>query len=210
MRQGLTTVAHDVFVTLDRLAGEAVAGGPRFELDRRALMRSIGGINAEEASGLFATKGTQDPGIDEAIRQRIINEAMSIVPQIRTCSEDHMRYVMRSLEVLDHFVTMAAGLPGRKSVLYVADGLPVRPGEAIFRVLREALRSDPDLVGRVSPMIEAGRYDASDRLEKLVARANASRVTLYAFDAAPFAAANRGSAETAASAGGNFATWDDS
>ena len=82
-----------------------------------------------------------------------------------------------SIDALGQMVSSLAGLPGRKAVLYVSDGLPLRAAEDIFAAMADRFE-DPSLVA------EAITYDASRRFAELAARANANQVTFYTINAA--------------------------
>jgi VWFA-related protein len=70
--------------------------------------------------------------------------------------------VMALLEMLGHVVDSLAGLEGRKAVLFVSDGFPVRPGDG--PVFRNSVQS---------------RYDVYDDLAELTRRANGNRVVFH-------------------------------
>ena len=81
-----------------------------------------------------------------------------------------------TLDALRDQVENLAGLPGRKAVLYVSDGLAMRPGEDAFHALNDKFNDS-------SVLLDAHRYDLSRRLQSLIAMANANRVTFYTVDA---------------------------
>ena len=93
----------------------------------------------------------------------------------------HAREIANDLEftvdALKEMVENLAGLPGRKAILYLSDGLAMRPGEDLFYALQERWEDSRYL-------LEAQSFDASRRFQELTARANAHRVTFYAVDAA--------------------------
>jgi VWFA-related protein len=70
--------------------------------------------------------------------------------------------VMALLEMLGHVVDSLAGLEGRKAILFVSDGFPVRPGDD--PVFRNTVQS---------------RYDVYDDLADLTRRANGNRVVFH-------------------------------
>jgi len=73
------------------------------------------------------------------------------------------------------------GIPGRKSLLYVSEGLEQRPGIHLYdqlgTICPEALRKDASAI--YAPMQE---FETSGALREATARANAARVTLYPLD----------------------------
>lgn len=81
-----------------------------------------------------------------------------------------------TLDALRDQVETLSGLPGRKAILYVSDGLSMRAGEDAFHALNDKFTES-------SVLLDAHRYDMSRRFQSLIAQANASRVTFYTVDA---------------------------
>ena len=220
IRQGFTSVPHEIFVALDELE-KTRAASPRFEMDRREIIRAIERVNVEEGSGLFATKSavlSLDEGdnptnaqvrTQKQLTADAIAEAQPILGQIRGYSEQRYQHTLQTLRVLRQLTDTAAGLPGRKSVLYVSDGLPLRPGQALFEAYTRRFQYLAGYGGNLHPEMEAIRDDATAAFDKLVEHANASRVTFYTLDASPSRAFERASAATGDHSGGNFADWSD-
>jgi VWFA-related protein len=83
-----------------------------------------------------------------------------------------------------------AGVPGRKAVLYVSEGLQMRSGEDIFWALDERYRGGDNTQAGVggadcsNAIMESFHYDASRRLTDIANAASANRVTIYTIDAA--------------------------
>jgi VWFA-related protein len=84
-----------------------------------------------------------------------------------------------TIDALTEIVDSLAGLPGRKAILYVSDGLPMRAAEDIFHAMDEQFRDSADNV-----LMDGLRYDLSRQFQKLTTRANAHRVTFYTLEAA--------------------------
>jgi VWFA-related protein len=183
------------------LDGIDASAQPRFDAERRQIMRLIEDVNVEAGSGIFGVAGA-NVGV-------IQGQAQALLPQIRAYSEERLQYVRETLGILNQFISMAAGMPGRKSVLYVSDGLSLRPGEALYEGFARRFQLLGDIGANTSADFEASRDDASADFRELVTRANTSGVTFYTIDASPTAAMVRGSAETGSSAGGNFGAWRD-
>lgn len=100
--------------------------------------------------------------------------------RIREYAEVETSYVAASLGALETVVGWLAGLPGRKAVLYVSDGLPAVPGEDLF-IWAEA-RSGHRAGRRISGM-NAGSYDASELFRRVTSKASRNRVTIYPIEA---------------------------
>ncbi len=194
----------DLEATLDAIDGleKQASAQPRFDAQRRTIMRLIEDVNVEAGSGLFGVTSGDSAAVIEG-------QARALLPQIRAYSEERLQYVRETIAVLDQFVTMAGGMPGRKAVLYVSDGLPLRPGEALYEGFARRFQLLGSIGANTSPEFESARDDASADFRDLVTRANTSGVTFYAIDASPSAPIVRGSAESVGSAGGNFGSWKD-
>ncbi len=82
-----------------------------------------------------------------------------------------------SIDAMREIVNSLAGLPGRKAILYVSDGVPMIAGEDIFHAVQQKYSSS----GAMTRVLD---YDASRRFEELAATANANRVSFYTLDAA--------------------------
>jgi VWFA-related protein len=97
-----------------------------------------------------------------------------------------------TLDGLRSAVDQLAGVPGRKALLYVSEGLPMRAGEDVFWAIDERFR-EGDQSGSSSAaggsscsnaVMETFHYDASRRLTDIANVASANRVTFYTIDAA--------------------------
>ena len=82
-----------------------------------------------------------------------------------------------SLGALKEFVDHLAGLPGRKAIVYVSDGLPMVPGQEAFEAVQQKF-------GHGGYMNDAFNYDSSRRFTELTHAANSNRVSFYTIDAA--------------------------
>lgn len=117
---------------------------------------------------------------------REINDAQSyaqVAGRVRSYAQSTQNDLEFTLSALKDFVSSLAGLPGRKALLYVSDGLQMRPGEDMYYVLQEKFREQVSL-------LETQEFDQSRRFQELAAEANANRVTFYTIDAAGLRAAS--------------------
>ncbi len=217
VHQAFTSVPHEIFVALDEVQ-KANTVGPRFDSDYRQIVRAIEDVNVEAGSGVFATKGPAglngggtDPSLDDQkrITARTIAEARPIMTQIRAYSAERYQHTLQTLRVLRQLTDIAAGLPGRKSVVYVSDGLPMRPGEGLLEAAKLRFEALAGFGANLRTAMIALNDDATPAFEDLVEHANASRVTIHTLDAAPSRDVSRGSAASGGYSGGNFASWND-
>jgi VWFA-related protein len=91
---------------------------------------------------------------------------------------DHLRQVINSL----------SGLPGKKGIVYISNGLPLIPGMGLFHELNRVTQNSTFL----TRMYE---YDQSRLYLQLAAAANAQNVTFYAIDATGLSLGSLASAE---------------
>jgi hypothetical protein len=82
-----------------------------------------------------------------------------------------------TLDALRDQVDELAGLPGRKAILYVSEGLPWSPAEDVFHALYEKFND-------TTVLMETHRFDLNRKYQALISQANANRVTFYTVDAA--------------------------
>lgn len=166
-----------------------------FTSDRLAISDALNEI--ETVTG-YATSGSSERR--EAIRSvemsRTQEEAESHV-------ESYAKRVFNDLEAstrsLRELVGSLAGIPGRKAILYVTDGIPMTAAEDLFYMLDLRFRA------RSTGNLLATRYTARRLFRELVAQANANRVTFYTLEAAGLRAHGSLSAEYGGS-GGNQLT----
>ena len=93
-----------------------------------------------------------------------------------------------SIDALASVVENLSGLPGRKAVVYVADGLPMIAAEDMFHFIRDAYEDAVSLV-------EMSSYDMSRRFQQLAAAANANRTSFYTIDARGLTVYSQGTVE---------------
>lgn len=199
---------------LEDLAGGR-AGGGRWERELADLIAAIEQVNIEAAEPGFAVKGRASAGDDEgpggqpiespeSLTRRVAMEARALVPQILAYAQGRSDDVRSTLGVIEQMVDLLAGLPGRRVLLYVGEGLTSNPAEGLLEAFGKRFESLSGMGGIVPSGSEAKRFDAGRDIEALVERANARGVTLYTVDASPPAANRQGSAATVAGSGGNF------
>jgi VWFA-related protein len=105
---------------------------------------------------------------------------------IRAYAAEEYQRGKASLGALDRFVASLGGIPGRKALIYVSEGIPNRPGEELFIAWRERYR---DLRHQRITTLDAeyyrevGHFELLQDFQALARRANASSVTVYAIDA---------------------------
>ena len=166
VRQDLTTDRRVISDALTEL--ETHTGfGVQNASDRRAVLQSLDRARTEE-------------------------EALA---HVRRYAESVYHDMGNSIEALNEIVASMAGLPGRKALLYVSDGIPMTAAQDLFYML------DIKYSGRLAGQLLANRYSARRRFRELTSKANANRVTFYTLEAAGLRSHGSLSAEYGGSGG---------
>lgn len=97
-------------------------------------------------------------------------------------TSEHAR-ILDALGGLERFTDSLGGLPGRKAIIYVGDGIPTRPGRALFEAWQNKFAQFGREAGMGGSFVESQSFDISSQIRGLVAHANASRATFYAVEA---------------------------
>ncbi len=102
----------------------------------------------------------------------------------RAYADQEASRVAVAADGLSDLVTTLAGLPGKKALVLLSDGLPMRPGIAMFDYLGNQLCLNLRPTAPTDVVAEMVEHDESRRLQRISAHANANRVTIYGLDAA--------------------------
>ena len=192
--QELTADPRAVRQTLDSLREKAASD------HATAVQLAIQEIELAPVLAQSRQSGRGGGGAAQATAEADARKALQIA---RAHSDKAFADVQHSLDLLRDLLGSLAGLPGRKAVLYVADRLPLRSGELVWRAWYE--RYGLDWGTRLgAPTVDAALldYDSSVVVRELIATANANRVAFYPIgvgaDAGPnlSSAANRGGGST--------------
>jgi VWFA-related protein len=106
---------------------------------------------------------------------------MEIENQLESWASEEGIMVQGALDALDSVVSWLAGVPGRKAVLYVSDGLPITPGLDLYTAYSRAPR-EASITQRVSAM-NAEKYDMTTRFRQVTSHASRNRVAFYPIEA---------------------------
>lgn len=130
--------------------------------------------------------------------------------EIIAFAEERRIRVLGSIKALNTAIGSLAGLPGRKALIYLSDGLPVRAAAGLSEIWRDkyeawavnnGLRDMLRDLSRASSM----SVEAESELANLGVDASAARVAFYVLSPGGKSARGGGSAETAGSStGGSF------
>jgi VWFA-related protein len=137
---------------------------------------------------------------DDAERRRVLSsmqlaeaEGDPVLAEefVRSYIQQQISELRRSAAALEGTVRAMAGLPGRKALLYVSDGLPQRPGEELYQYLADIFAGQVDTTGGLltaesthSDAAQASITEDQSRLfDRITRAANANQVTFYTVDA---------------------------
>ena len=98
--------------------------------------------------------------------------------RVRMQAESIYNDMQFTLDGLKEVVTSLGGLPGRKAVVYVSDGLPQRAGDELFQAAAERF---PDEFG--SMRLDSLQFDSTRRLTDIANTASGNNVSFYTMDA---------------------------
>ncbi len=89
--------------------------------------------------------------------------------------------VRGALNALDSVVSSLAGVPGRKTLLYVSDGLSLVPGLDMFTIITRTFRGAG--AEHRTPEMVAQRFDLTPRFRQITSHASRNRITFYPIEA---------------------------
>ena len=97
------------------------------------------------------------------------------IDQAKMFAREQRNNLTFTVGAIRELVTMMSGLPGKKSLIYISDGLPMTPGQELFYEIQDSFH-DPGSI------TQATEFDSTDLFRGLVASAASAGVTLYAID----------------------------
>ena len=144
-----------------------------FTSDLRAVGDAL--FELEELTGYAAQADSERQRVLRALRSvKTFEEAE---PTVDFYAKQRFNDLNTSIDGLKEMVGSLAGLPGRKALLYVSDGLPMKAGADLFEFL------DLRFTQGASGTLLASRYSARPRFQELISAANSQRVVFYTLEA---------------------------
>ena len=147
----------------------------QFTSDPEIISSALYDVEVMSGMGVHADSDRRDI-LRDIYEADNINEIRGRATQYAESLFSDMRF---TIDAAKELVDTLAGLPGRKAILYISDGLPMRAGDDIFHALSDNFTNTSDNV-----LMDGLRYDLSRQFQELTARANTHRVTFYTLDAA--------------------------
>jgi len=175
--------------------------------------------NALPVRGSEEAGDKQDTGEGDPSQGMDVPCSLRIADPIKGYADAARQDVLRTIVSLKLFVNSLSGLPGRKVLLHVSDGVTISPGQELFLVLAElcggagatsgfsgsvtdpaAQPQDARRMGHRAyqasqAMLDAQSYSTAKDWTELAAHANANRVTLYTLQASGMQGSPAASAE---------------
>lgn len=142
-----------------------------FTTDAEALDRGIDRLAKETTRRQLADSKLRSTILDIQ-RALASNQAGSIDGLVAGYVQERANEAQRSYRSLGSVVRSLGGLPGRKALLYVSDGIPRAPGAELSAVLNGGV-----------PALSSQQEDLSRLYEAVAEEANAYEITLYTMDA---------------------------
>jgi VWFA-related protein len=164
-----------------RLVRTYTGGRTERDSSRQDIVDRIQRLESERRAGSSRSgAGNQSGGTEW-------NQIYNLIDNFAKESVNDLQFTLDSLRQI---ITSLTGLPGKKGVIYVSNGLPMIPGMELFYEASKGM-NDSTILSR---MFE---YDRTRIYRQLAATANAQDVTLYTIDASGLSLQGMGSAEYA-------------
>jgi VWFA-related protein len=145
-----------------------------FTSDPGLIATALSELEKISAQGVHADSERRDV-LDRIEESRSVAEAENYA---RTYAESTYNDLSFSINALKKLTDSLAGMPGRKAVVYVSDGLPMIAGQDVFYAVQNKYGEQS------TSLVKTLQYDVSRRLTELAAQANSNRTTFYTIDAA--------------------------
>lgn len=128
----------------------------------------------ENTTGFAAQReADRNDAVREIYEAQTLNEALRRAAQYANNTHFELR---ESLAGLTEMLDSLAGLPGRKMLLHVSDGLPMVPGQDLYQAVQQRFAD-------ISALGEAISRDESRNFMRLISKANSNRISFYTIDA---------------------------
>jgi VWFA-related protein len=181
--QEFTSEPSDVMKAL-RLVRTYTGGRTERDSSRQDIVDRIQRLESERRAGSSKSgAGNQSGG----------TEWNQIYNMIDNYAKESVNDLQFTLDSLRQIITSLTGLPGKKGVIYVSNGLPMIPGMELFYEASKGM-NDSTILSRMY------EFDRTRIYAQLAATANAQDVTLYTIDASGLSLQGMGSAAYATAA----------
>jgi len=171
--QAFTEEPEVALAALEKMARES-AEGTFIASEKAYLHRQMASLEGS----LRVSSGRSGPIADSSTEAM----AMTVLQSVDSFNEQNYQLYTSIVKGLVRFVDSLAGLPGRKVLLYVSEGIPMRVGQELYE---EWGAKFPMLAARMNlnPVMQSARFNLSVEFLDVVRHANAGRVTICTVDA---------------------------
>ena len=181
--QEFTSEPSEVMKAL-RLVRTYTGGRTERDSSRQDIVDRIQRLESERRAGSSKSgAGNQSGG----------TEWNQIYNMIDNYAKESVNDLQFTLDSLRQIITSLTGLPGKKGVIYVSNGLPMIPGMELFYEASKGM-NDSTILSRMY------EFDRTRIYAQLAATANAQDVTFYTIDASGLSLQGMGSAAYATAA----------
>ncbi len=181
VEQEFTSDRDLLLATIDRLQEEQAQMGS-FDLELKNFMREMQRVELVDEGAV-----TNTFRLDTTAPEATAMNGERLAATAKMFAERQYQRVQSTISTLGRFTETLAGLPGRKAILYVSDGLHVRPAEPLFEAWQGKFQGwiarngggisrDMQRAGRE---LEAVKLDATRDFRQLVEFASANKVAFY-------------------------------
>jgi len=150
---------------------------------RRSFTSDLGQIEADiatlqgKSSDMRKYEESLDHAFEDIVDAIYASGGWSTVEErIRAWAEQESAVVSGALQGLDGVVGWLAGVPGRKAILYVSDGLPLLPGDDLFQWA--AAHSGYRVAQRISGL-NSMTLELTKKFREVTSHASRNRITIY-------------------------------
>jgi VWFA-related protein len=188
----LTDDLDEVYAALDRLEDQASLFAA-FDGGRRLFLSQLEHASLRRYNPPTGALG--DPDFDDAVRV-----ALNLLDSVRSLAEQRLQAARSSLDGFAAFCESLAGLPGRKAVLFLSDGLPLRPADSLIAAwigkyqtwalqneedirLRSRFPEAPGRFQRLMTRIDSSDFDLQAELNRISTDASDAGLTVYPISA---------------------------
>ena len=170
--QAFTEQPAVALATLDKMAKES-SEGTLIASEKSYLERSM--AIAEGTATVSSGRGSHGQDATTAMAHYLLED-------IDSFNERNFQLYRSIMDGLIRFVDALAGLPGRKVLLYVSEGLPMRVGQDLYDEWQARF---PVIAVQMNfnPFLQASRFTITNYFRDVIRHANAGRVTIYSIDA---------------------------
>jgi VWFA-related protein len=203
--QPFTDDRQQLLAALQRLSSR-VGKGVQLDSEHRVLLSELQRASVasrSEGGGRNSLSAAADSDFQQALLT-----AERLAGEVRVLATQRYERVRAAVAALSRFTDSLAGLPGRKAVLYLSDGLPVRPADSLVAAWVAkyeawiAANGEQGLMGRLTSMTSS-EFDLTQDFSRLVEHAAANGVVFYPISVAGRTAPAALSAEYAGGASGS-------